>query len=292
MKIKNYIKNKLKKKAIITGLTIAGASFYSGGKIDADFSENSSLYKSPIVEYASAISTNYLNFVDKSTPFERAKTEYEKYKNSELENILKEEEKARENLEKKKFLEPNYLTPDELNSYIKKAYSNVKKFPKEFDKRLFRVMLRQESHFDAHAISKSGYIGLGQLGPKAYETVRPEEFSKFVNPCTGKFDTLALQKELFNPITNLEISLETLNFISKFCAKYDSNWKQSDLETKRKKILFAYNAGVGTAREYDFNPNTEINSKNEKLKKLPKENREYPEIIMDAYHNQNIEIKL
>ncbi|HPD81855.1 MAG TPA: lytic transglycosylase domain-containing protein [Candidatus Pacearchaeota archaeon] len=292
MTIKNYIKKKLKKGALIAALTIAGASFYSGEKVDADFPKNSSLYNSPNLEYAKMISNNYITNVDKSTPFEKAKAEYEKYKNSELEKMLNEDKKRNEELEKIKFLKPHLLSPDLLNEYIKQAYSNVKKFPKEFDKRLFRVMLRQESHFDAHAVSKSGYIGLGQLGPEAYETVRPEEFAKFVNPYTGKFDTLALQKDLFNPVKNLEISLETLNFISKFCAKYDPNWKESDLETKRKKILFAYNAGVGTAKEYDFNPNTKINSKNKKLKKLPKENREYPEIIMDAYNNPNIRVKL
>lgn len=284
MKIKNYLK--------IGTILLAGALSYSGEKFEKDYSENSSMSSSPNLEYVKMVSNNYVANVDKSTPFEKAKKEYEAHKKSELEKILNEEKKRNEELEKIKFLKPNPLSPDLLNEYIKQAYSNVKRWPKEFDKRLFRAMLRQESRFDAHAVSKSGYKGLGQIGAAVYETFRPEKFATFKDTITGELDENALQKELFNPITNLELSLQYLGYISKFCAKYDSNWEESDLETKRRKILFAYNAGVGTAKKYDFDPNTQINSKNEKLKKLPKENREYADSIMSAYHNQNIKIKL
>lgn len=288
-KLKNYIK--------IGTLFLAGALSYSGEKIETDYPESSLLYSSPTLEYAKIISNNYITNVDKSTPFEKAKKEYESHKKSELERILNEEKKRDHELEKINFLKPNYLSPDSLNFYIKEAYFNVKRWPKEFDKRLFRVMLKQESGYksgyDIHAMSKTGYLGLGQVGPEVYKTFRPEEFESLKDSITGELDKHSLKKELLgNPVKNLELSLQYLDFISKFCAKYDSNWEQSDLDTKRKKILFAYNAGVGTAKNYDFDPNTKINSKNEELKELPKENLEYAEKIMNAYYNPNIKVKL
>jgi soluble lytic murein transglycosylase-like protein len=283
-KLKNYLK--------IGTLFLAGALSYSGEKFNSNYSEDSLTNDPIIMEYAQTISRNYINNVNKSTPFERAREKYEAYQKSELERILNEDKKQKEEIEKRKFLESYYLSQDSLNSYIKEAYSNVKKWPKEFDKRLFRVLLKQESGYNAHAVSKTGYKGLGQIGSEVYQTFRPEEFEALRDSTTGKIDEHALQKELFNPTKNLELSLEYLDYISKFCAKYDQNWANSDLETKRKKILFAYNAGVGTAKNYDFNPNTEINSKNERLKKLPKENREYAEKIMNAYEDSNIKINL
>jgi hypothetical protein len=288
-KLKNYLK--------IGTLFLAGALSYSGEKLEFDYPESSRLYSSPTLEYAKMISNNYITNVNKSTPFEKAKEEYESYKKSELEKMISEDKKRNQEFEEKEFLKSNYLSPDSLNLYIKEAYSNVKKWPKEFDKRLFRVMLKQESGYksgyDIHAMSKTGYLGLGQVGPGVYETFRPKEFASLKDSITGELDKHSLKKELLgNPVKNLELSLQYLDFISKFCAKYDSNWGQSDLDTKRKKILFAYNAGVGTARTYDFDPNTIINSKNEKLKRLPKENREYAEKIMNAYYNPKLQIKL
>ncbi len=275
---------KINKQLAIATLALAGAISYSGQKFDSNSLENSALYSSPISEYASIISKNYIDFVDKSTPFEKAKEQYESHKKSELERMLNEEKKQIEFSEKKKFLESYYLSQDDLNNYIKQAYNNVKKWPKEFDKRLFRVMLKQESGYNVHAMSKSGYMGLGQVGPEVYETFRPEEFASLKDSTTGKLNKHALQKELLgNPVKNLELSLQYLDYISKFCAKYDPNWEKSDLETKRKKILFAYNAGVGKARDYNFNWNNP---------ELHKENREYPEKIMESYYNSNIKIKI
>ena len=278
----NKLINKIKRNIVVGSLALAGVFSYSGQKFEPTSPENSLLYTHPISEYAKMISTNYITNVNKSTPFEKAKEQYEIYQKSELEKILNEEKKQKKEVEKRKFLESYYLSQDSLNSYIRQAYSNVKKWPNEFDKRLFRVMLRQESSYNVHAVSKSGYKGLGQIGPEVYQTFRPEKFEALKDSITGQIDEHALQKELFNPTTNLELSLEYLNYISKFCAKYDPNWSNSDLETKRKKILFAYNAGVGTARKYNFNHNN---------KKLPRENREYPEKIMNAYHDSNLKIK-
>jgi soluble lytic murein transglycosylase-like protein len=290
--MRNSIKNKLKKALIIGGLSLAGASFYSGERFEKLFNSGEVQENSPQIEYMKLISENYFENPGKYTTFQKAKEGYEAYKKSELEKIVMEEKKAREYSEKKKFLEAYYLSQDSLSIVIKQAYNNVKKWPKEFDKRLFRLMLKQESQYDAHAISKTGYMGLGQVGAEVYETFRPEKFATFKDTITGQFDEHALQKELFNPITNLELSLQYLDYISKFCARYDSNWEKSDLDTKRKKILFAYNAGVGTARDYEFDPNTKFNSKNEKLKELPKENREHADKIMDAYYDSNIKIKI
>lgn len=279
--------NKLKKKILIGSIALAGALSYSGQKFEVNSPENSLLYTYPTSEYAKMISQNYISNIDKSTPFEKAKEEYEAYRKSELERILNEDKKQNEELEKRKFLESYYLSQDDLNAYIKEAYSNVKKWPKEFDKRLFRVMLKQESDYNVHAISRTGYMGLGQIGPEVYETFRPEEFASLKDSTTGELDKHSLKKELLgNPVKNLELSLQYLDYISKFCAKYDPNWGQSDLDTKRKKILFAYNAGVGTAKDYGFNP------ENPHKKRLPKENREYAEKIMRAYYDSSLKIKL
>lgn len=227
---------------------------------------------------AEALNNNYNSGGYPTTP-EGNLEKYKAYEKSKLEETLRKEE---ESLKANGF----YLTPDSLNKVIKDAYGNVKKWPEEFDKRLYRLLIKQESGYNIYAVSKTGYKGLGQIGSEVMETFRPEEFAKIKNPNTGSIDTLALEKYLFNPINNLELSLENLDFISRFCAKYDKNWENSDLETKRKKILFAYNAGVGTAKYYEFNPN------NPNKKKLPKENREYAEKIMEAYHNPNIKVKL
>jgi hypothetical protein len=281
----NNIKNKLKKAITIGTLTLVGTSFYSGDKFNDSFNSNEISKDSPTAQYMSTISKNYFENTGSYTTFEKAKEEYEAYQKSELEKIVTEEKKAREYSEKKKFLESYYLSQDSLNVVIKQAYDNVKKWPKEFDKRLFRLMLKQESQYNAHAVSPTGYIGLGQIGPEVYETFKPEKFATFKDSITGELDKFSLQRELFDPVTNLELSLESLSYISKFCEKYDPNWKQSNLETKRKKILFCYNAGVGTAKEYNFDYN------NPHKKKLPKENREYPEKIMKAYYDSGIKVK-
>lgn len=275
--MKTKIIDKIKKTAIIASLTLAGTSSYSGLKFKEEVNTNNLIDNSLLKEYVTTISENYINNVEKSTSFEKAKKQYEEYKKSELEKILNEEKKERERLEKKKFLEPYYLTQDSLNKYIQLAQKKFKKMPGEFNKKLFVSMLKQESEYNLHAISKTGYIGLGQIGPEVYETFKPEKFAEFKNTNTGKFDTLSFQKELFNPVINLELSLRYIDYISKFCAKYDSTWAESDLDSKRKKMLFAYNAGVGKAREYNFDYTN---------KTLPKENREYPEKIMNAYYNR------
>jgi hypothetical protein len=274
---------RLKKMLMVGGLALAASSFYSGQKFDYKFNSEDIPKDSPSIEYMNLMSKNYFENIESFTTFDKAKKEYETYEKSELEKILNEEKKAREYSEKKKFLESYYLSQDSLNLVIKEAYNNVKKWPKEFDGRLFRVMLKQESGYNVYATSKTGYKGLGQVGEGVYKTFRPEKFAQLKDSISGDLDEHALQKELFNPITNLELSLQYLDYISKFCAKYDPNWKKSDLDTKRKKILFGYNAGVGKARDYNFNYNNP---------KLPKENREYPEKIMKAYYDSNIKIKL
>ena len=289
MKFKNYI-NYLKKAAGIGTLLVAEAitgTYNSGENINSKIREDANEKYSPTTYFAGGTSTddplknlsvNYFSNFPTPTAFDIAKTKYEKYK-SELEEKLREESMPKE----------FYLTPDSLNIAIKEAYNNVKKWPKEFDKRLFRLMLKQESKYNPYAVSKSGYRGLGQLGPEVIKTLRPEEYEKMIDPATGKLDTLSVNNYLFDPVKNLELTLENLEFISRFCAKKDPNWKESDLDTKRKKILFCYNAGVGKAEKHDFNhrDEREINGK-----RLKEENRKYPEVIMDAYHNPNIEVKL
>jgi hypothetical protein len=250
------LKNTLKKTLVIGTLILAGGAY-----------TESNFNKSPSEETNKEKLNNFL---------EKQYGIYNKlYEASELEKRLKEE--------KENFSKPLYLTPDLLNTYIKKAYNNVKKWPNEIDKRLFRLMLKQESDYDTHAVSSTGYMGLGQQGYETLETLRPEVFNTFKDPVTGEIDSLAVKRYLLNPVINLELSLETLDYISKFCAKYDPNWKQSDTETKRKKMLFCYNAGIGTAKKYNFNSNN---------KELKEENREYPEKIMEAYHDQSIKVKL
>jgi soluble lytic murein transglycosylase-like protein len=194
---------------------------------------------------------------------------YESYKASKLEENLKKEEKE-------KYSNAFYLTQDSLNTCIKQAYKEVKKWPKEFDKRLFRLMLKQESGYNAHARSKTGYLGLGQLGSDTYETFRPEKFATFK-------DSTDLQKELFNPVENISISLEYLNYISNFCKKNDPKWETKNIEEKRKEILACYNAGHGKIQKVNWDLKSE---------KLKKETRDYPEKIMNAYYNSDVKVKL
>jgi soluble lytic murein transglycosylase-like protein len=246
------IKN-LKKIALIGSLILAGG-VYTGGSFENNPNQRKEDFK------------KLSNFLGK---------QYELCITSELERKLKEE--------KEKFSKPLYLSPDLLNAYIKQAYANNKVWPKEFDKRLFRLQLKRESNYNAHAVSKTGYLGLGQQGYETLETLRPEIFNTFKNPITGEIDSLAVKRYLFNPVTNLELSLETLDYSYKFCAKFDPNWKQSDVETRRKKMLFCYNAGIGTAKEYNFNWTN---------KELPKENRDYPEKIMNTYYDPKVKVKI
>lgn len=193
---------------------------------------------------------------------------------SDLEKKLKEE--------KESFIEktskPYYLTPDLLNVYIRQAYDNVKKWPDEFDKRLFRLMLKQESQYNVYAISKAGAMSLAQIMPITCENFRPEEYASFRDSATGKFDTLALKKFLFNPVTNLEISLEKLKYDSDLCKKQISGWDTIKLENKRRKILHCYNAGEWVIFAKD--------------KELPIETTNYADSIMAAYHNPKVKVKL
>jgi hypothetical protein len=257
-----------------------------------DNSKNISLLEEPSKSYFETIATNYITEGKNFTSFENAKKQYERYKEIEekakesaLEKIVETEKRI---LDEEKFSKPFYLTEDSLTACIKQAYKEIskegKKWPKEFDKRLFRLMLKQESEYNVHAVSPTGHMGLGQEGFDLIETLRPEKWNKeFKDSVTGKIDTFAIKRYLFNPVENIKLSLEGLEYGSKFCKKYDANWKNSDLETKRKKILFCYNAGIGTAKRYNFDSN---------IKELPKENREYPELIMDNYYDPDTKIKL
>jgi len=247
------------RKIVLMGSLILAGGIYTGGNF-----ENSSGKKN---EYSDKLN----NFLNKQS---------EIYVASDLEKALKRE--------REEFSKPLHITPDLLNIYIKQAYEEMKKegkgWPNEFDKRLFRLMLKQESGYDAHAVSKTGYMGLGQVGFSLVETLRPDKWNnEFRDSITGEIDSLAVRKYLFNPVENIKLSLEGLEYMTKFCKRYDSNWKQSDLEPKRKKVLFCYNAGVGTAKENNFNWTN---------KELPKENRKYPELIMKAYHNPKVKVKL
>lgn len=71
---------------------------------------------------------------------------------------------------------------------------------------------------------------------------------------------------------------------SKFCERYHPNWDTLNLEDKRKVMLTCYNAGPGKVRD---KAKWDLESK-----KLNKEQREYANIIMEAYHNPEIKVKL
>lgn len=279
-KLKNYLK--------IGTLALVGALFYSGEKFNTNYLENNLLYSSPNLEYAKMISNNYIGHVDKSTPFEKAKQEYEAHKKSELEKMLKEVEKEEKTMKLKKFSKPYFLTADSLNSIIKQAYEEMKqegkKWPVEFDKRLFRLMLKQESGFNVYAISPAGYMGLGQAGYSLVETLRPEMWKNEIkNPITEEIDSLKVKEFLFNPVENIKLSLEGLTFFSDYCKKNVSGWKELDLDAKRRIILSCYNAGNGRMKEVGFNYNSS---------KLKQETRDHHEKIMAAYYDPNIKIKL
>jgi soluble lytic murein transglycosylase-like protein len=224
------MKNYLKKLTLIGMLTIAGG-IYTGGN-----------FENP----------------NKDENMEVLNKRYEEYKASKLEEKLEEEA-----------IKGFYLTPDSLNKCIKQAYKEVGKWPKEFDKRLYRLLIEQESKNNVYAKNKySGASGLTQVMPETY---------------AGYRDTTNIKKEIFNPINNIGVSLEILDDLSTFCRKNHPDWDNLSLEDKRKTILSCYNAGQGTIKN-----NAKWDLKSDTLKQ---EQRDYPKIIMDAYHNPNIKIK-
>jgi soluble lytic murein transglycosylase-like protein len=197
---------------------------------------------------------NFSNSNNEKEELESAKKKYELY------NFSKLEEKISNGF---------YLTPDSLNKCIKQAYGEVQKWPKEFDKRLYRLLLRQESRYNVYAVSKSGARGVGQIMPDTYKGYR---------------DSTNLETEIFNPINNIGVSLEVLSDISTFCKKYHPNWKNLNLEDKRKIVLTCYNAGPGKVRD---KAKWDLQSK-----KLNKEQRDYADIIMGTYHDPKIKVEL
>ena len=240
----------LKEMVLIGSLMLAGGG-YTGGSFGSN------------PKQADNYSERLNNFLGKQS---------ELYIASELEKSLKKEKE----LSKENTIKELYLTPDLLNAYIKQAYKKAKVWPKEFDKRLFRLMLKQESEDNVYARSKTGYLGLGQIGSTAYETFRPEKYATFK-------DSADLEKELFNPVENLTLSLEHLNHISNFCEKKHPKWSTLNIDNKRKIILACYNAGMGKIQKVNWDI---------KSKKLKRENRNYPEEIMEAYYNQKVKVKV
>lgn len=232
----------LKKIAAIGSLIIAGGVYNSGGTFETypkqeDYSKNLS------------------NFLGKQS---------ELFIASDLEKRVREErESFLEDIKK-----PLYLNPDLLNAYIKQAYREVGKWPKEIDKRLYRLLLRQESRYNVYAISKSGAMGISQVMPDTYKGYR---------------DSTNLETEIFKPVNNIGVSLEVLNDIFIFCKKNHPDWENLDLEDKRKVGLACYNAGPGKIQSVGWDLNSE---------KLKEEQREYPNIIMADYHNPDIKVKL
>lgn len=186
------------------------------------------------------------------------------------ENIKRNYEANESSKLEKKISKGFYLTPDSLNKCIKQAYAEVQRWPKEFDKRLYRLLLRQESRYNVYARNKwSGASGIGQIMPDTYKGYR---------------DSTNLETEIFNPINNLGVSLEVLSDISIFCKKYHPNWNNLNLEDKRRVILTCYNAGPGKVRDKA--------KWNLQSKKLNKEQRDYADIIMGTYHNPEIKVEL
>lgn len=276
------MKKGILKEIIVTGsLALAGSSFYSGHIPENTVRtlDNYVTVNPSTNAYISLMSINYFDALKKLSSFEKIKGEYEKFKKSQLEEMLKEEEKYNEQqLWKKGF----YLTQDSLNKVIKQAYKNVKVWPKEFDKRLFRLLILQESSRNIYAENKkSEALGLGQIVPITYKTFRPEKWESFTNPETGEFDFHAYKKELFNPVTNIELSLEALNFFSNYCAKNYPDWKGLNPEERRSVILACYNAGQETVKDLGWDL---------EAKKLPKETKNYYKKILTMYNNPKIKI--
>jgi len=235
----------LKKALLIGGLVLAEGT-YTGGNFNSNSNEKDIL--------------------------ENIKKTSETYESSKdiLENIKKTSETYESSRLEEKISEGFYLTPDSLNKCIKQAYSEVQKWPKEFDKRLYRLMLKQESEYNVYAKNKfSGASGLGQIMPSTYKGYR---------------DSTNMEEEIFHPVKNLGVSLEVLADISIFCKKYHPDWENLTLENKRKIILTCYNAGPGKVRD---KAKWDLQSK-----KLNKEQREYADIILETYHNPKIQVKL
>ncbi len=246
------IETKLKK-ALAIGTFLLAGGVYSGGKLE--------VMTKPNENYHGKL-TNYLE------------KQADLYNSMELEKRLAKEQE---------FLsKPLLIDPDMLNTYIKDAYSEVNVWPKEFDKRLFRLLIRQESGYDAHAVSSTGYMGLGQIGFDVYKSFKPEKWESFKDPATGQIDTLAVKKDIFNPVTNIGLSLRYLDFLSDFCRNHDPDWKNLDLDEKRRTILTCYNAGHGKVQKLNWDLESE---------KLKKEQREYANKIMNVYNGKNIKVK-
>ena len=255
----------LKKIALMGSLIVAGGIYNSGGTVEPYPKQ---------VNYSEKLN----NFLGKQSELFIA-SDLEKKIRKEIESFFE------------KIKKPLYLTPDLLNTYIKQAKKAVGKLPKEIDERLFRLMLKQESgrtikkelRYDAHAVSKTGYMGVGQNGYDVYKTFRPKQWESFRDSTTGEIDTLSVKKEIFDPITNLELSIQSLRFFADYCEKNDPNWETSDLETRRRKILTCYNAGQGNLEKANWDPES---------KKLKEENRNYPKVIIADYNDPEVKVKL
>jgi hypothetical protein len=248
----------IQKLAFIGMLTIAGGVYNSGGSL-----ENSSRTEE---DY----STKLNSFLNKQSELFIA-SDLEKKVGEERESFL-------ESIKK-----PLYINPDLLNNYIKQAKKAAGKLPKEIDERLFRLMLKQESHYDAHIVSPTGYMGIGQVGYDVYKTFRSDKWESFKNPVTGMVDTLSVKREIFDPIINLELSIQSVRFFADYCKKNDPNWENKTAEEKTKEVLTCYNAGQSNFKEANWDPES---------KKLKKENRNYAKLIMAAYHDQSVKVKL
>ncbi|MEK6833740.1 MAG: hypothetical protein AABY32_06885 [Nanoarchaeota archaeon] len=294
----NKIIKNIKKWATIGSLALAGSVFYSGEKsnlfsyLNENSSKNIYLTNDSLTnETIKLISANYFDIFGDSTNFEKSKVKYENYRKSELERIIKKDEGEREI---RRWEKGFYLTQDSLNVIIKKAYANVKVWPKEFDKRLFRILIRHESSRNIYAESSTGYLGLGQNGGDVLATFRPEEYKKLIiDTITQKIkgvevkkilvDSVELKRILFDPIISIELSLQNLNHISYFCERFHPRWNELSLEEQWKIELTCYNAGPTKVRD---DAKWNINSR-----KLKRENRKFADLVMKAYHNPKIKIK-
>ena len=147
---------------------------------------------------------------------------------------------------------------------------------------MYRLLILQESGRNVYAENKkSKALGLTQIVPITYRTFRSEKWEGFIDSLTGKFDTLAYKRELFNPVTNLEISLEALNFFSNYSAKNYPLWETLSSEEKRSIILACYNAGQETVKDLEWNLEDE---------NMPKETKDYYKNILAMYKNPKIKI--
>lgn len=129
------------------------------------------------------------------------------------------------------------------------------------DPNLVYAVIRQESNFDAQAVSHAGAIGLMQI--------MPDTFSWLQTKMDAQDHRTYTQKDLYDPETNIRFGCKLLSILT---------GRYADLRT----ALAAYNAGMGNVDGWLQNASYSTDGKT--LEAIPiEETRTYTEKVLRNY---------